>query len=93
MIFILKLTNYSIARLLTKAVSIGLFFGSCASTNDDAISQQEDFIKNHPTWNRNDFNFQKRKPEINVLEVIEKINENKKIDAKLDSIILSRTEE
>ena len=47
---------------LTLLLFIGFAFLSCASTNDDAIRQQEDFIKNHPTWKGHDFKFEKRKP-------------------------------
>ena len=64
-------------------------FWSCASTSDDALRQQENFIKNHPTWKGNSFNFEKRKPELNALEIIEKINKEKKMDAKIDSITLN----
>ena len=62
---------------------------SCASTSDDALRQQEVFIKNHPNWKDHDFKFEKRKPELNVGEIIEKIHDEKKINAKLDSIILN----
>ena len=75
---------------LTLLLFIGLAFLSCASTNDDAIRQQENFIKNHPTWKGHDFKFEKRKPKLNAEEIIEKINNEKKINAKLDSIILNR---
>ena len=33
----------------------------CAFTKKDAIEQQEDFIKNHPTWRDHDFGFGKKK--------------------------------
>ena len=66
-----------------------LAFWSCASTSDDAFKQQENFINNHPTWKGNSFNFEKRKPELNALEIIEKINKEKKMDAKIDSITLN----
>ena len=66
-----------------------LAFWSCASTSDDALKQQENFIKNHPTWKGNSFNFEKRKPELNALEIIEKIDNEKKMDAKIDSITLN----
>ena len=66
-----------------------LAFWSCASTSDDALRQQENFIKNHPTWKGHPLNFEKRKPELNALEIIEKINNEKKMDAKLDSITLN----
>ena len=69
---------------------ISLTFFSCASTSDDALIQQENFINNHPTWKGHDFKFEKRKPELNAVEIIEKINNEKKINAKLDSIILNR---
>ena len=66
-------------------------FWSCASTSDDALKQQEHFINNHPTWKGHSFNFEKRKPELNALEIIEKISEEKKMDAKIDSIILNQS--
>ena len=72
---------------------IGLPFWNCASTNDDAIRRQEDFIKNHPTWKGHDFEFEKRKPEPNALDLIEKINNEKKINAKLDSITLNLSQD
>ena len=68
-------------------------FWSCASTSDDALRQQENFIKNHPTWEGHPFNFEKRKPELNALEIIEKINKEKKMDAKIDSIILNQSKQ
>ena len=71
-------------------VSIPFVFLNCAATSDDAIRQQEDFINNHPTWRNHDFQFEKRNPELNAEEIIEKINAQKKIDAKLDSIILNQ---
>ena len=77
-------------KYLTLSIFICLAFWSCASTSDDALRQQEDFIKNHPTWKGHDFKFEKRKPELNADEIIEKINNEKKINAKLDSIILNR---
>tara|TARA_E500000075_G_C6764611_1_gene209204 strand:+ start:301 stop:576 length:276 start_codon:yes stop_codon:yes gene_type:complete len=73
----------SIKKVLPLPLFIVFAFLSCASTNDDAIWQQEDFIKIHPTWKGHDFKFEKRKPQLNAEEIIEKIN------AKLDSIILS----
>ena len=66
-------------------------FWSCASTSDDALKQQENFINNHPTWKGHSFNFEKRKPELNALEIIEKISKEKKMDAKIDSIILEQS--
>ena len=80
-----KLEKYTIFLFF-----ISLTFLSCASTSDDALIQQENFINNHPTWKGHDFNFEKRKPELNADEIIEKINNKKKINAKLDSIILNR---
>ena len=71
-------------------VSIPFVFLNCAATSDDAIRQQEDFINNHPTWRNHDFQFEKRNPELNAEEIIENINAQKKIDAKLDSIILNQ---
>ena len=43
---------------LTLLLFIVFAFLSCASTNDDAIRQQEDFIKNHPTWKGHDFKYE-----------------------------------
>ena len=68
-------------------IFIFLAFCSCASTSDEALRQQENFIKNHPTWKGHPLNFQKRKPELNAFEIIEKINNEKKMNAKIDSII------
>ena len=68
-----------------------LAFWSCASTSDDALRQQESFIKNHPTWKGHPLNFEKRKPELNALEIIEKINNEKKMNAKIDSIIIHQS--
>ena len=76
---------------LTLLPFIGLAFWSCASTSDDALRQQENFIKNHPTWEGHPLNFEKRKPELNALEIIEKINNAKKMNAKIDSIILNQS--
>ena len=80
---------------MTKYLKLLIFifsaFWSCASTSDDALRQQENFIKNHPTWKGNSFNFEKRKPELNALDIIEKINNEKKINAKIDSIILNQS--
>ena len=79
----------SIKKVFPLPLFIVFVFLSCASTNDDAIRQQEDFIKNHPTWKGHDFKFEKRKPQLNAEEIIEQINNEKKINAKLDSIILN----
>ena len=78
---------------LTLLIFIFSAFWSCASTSDDALRQQENFIKNHPTWKGNSFNFAKRKPELNALEIIEKINNEKKMNAKIDSIILNQSKQ
>ena len=78
-------------KYLTLLMFICLAFWSCASTSDDALRQQEDFIKNHPTWEGHPLNFEKRKPELNALEIIEKINNEKKMNAKIDSIILNQS--
>ena len=45
---------------LTLLIFIFSAFWSCASTSDDAIRQQENFIKNHPTWEGHPLNFEKR---------------------------------
>ena len=78
---------------MTKNPTLLMFFflaiWSCASTSDDALRRQENFIKNHPTWEGQPLNFEKRKPELNVIEIIEKINNEKKMDAKIDSITLN----
>ena len=72
-------------------IFICLSFWSCASTSDDALRQQENFINNHPTWKGHPFNFEKRKPELDADEIIEKINNEKKMNAKIDSIILNQS--
>ena len=80
---------------MTKHLTLLMFtfsaFWNCASTSDDALRQQENFIKNHPTWEGHSFNFEKRKPELNALEIMEKINKEKKMKAKIDSIILHQS--
>ena len=80
-------------KQFTLLLFIGLAFWSCASTSDDALRQQENFIKNHPTWEGHPLNFEKRKPELNALEIIEKINNEKKMNAKIDSIILNQSKQ
>ena len=60
-------------------VSITFIFWNCAATSDDALRQQEDFINNHPTWRNHDFQFEKRNPELNAEEIIDKINAQKKL--------------
>ena len=81
------------SKHLTLLMFIFLAFWSCASTSDDALRQQENFIKNHPTWEGHPLNFEKRKPELNALEIIEKINNEKKMNAKIDSIILNQSKQ
>ena len=81
------------SKHLTLLMFIFLAFWSCASTSDDALRQQENFIKNHPTWEGHPLNFEKRKPELNALEIIEKINNEKKMNAKIDSIILNQNKQ
>ena len=85
-----RFNSSSITKIFPLLLFIGLTFLSCASTSDDALRQQEDFIKNHPTWEGHPLNFEKRKPELNALEIIEKINNEKKMNAKIDSIILNQ---
>ena len=82
-----------ITKYLTLLMFTCLAFWSCASTRDDALRQQENFIKNHPTWEGHPLNFEKRKPELNALEIIEKINNEKKMNAKIDSIILNQSKQ
>ena len=81
------------SKHLTLLMFIFLAFWSCASTSDDALRQQENFIKNHPTWEGHPLNYEKRKPELNALEIIEKINNEKKMNAKIDSIILNQSKQ
>jgi hypothetical protein len=50
-------------------------------------------MKNHLTWKGHDFKFKKRKPESNAHDIIEKINNEKKINAKLDSITLNLSQD
>jgi len=80
-------------RHFTLFIFICFTLWSCASTSDDALRQQENFIKNHPTWKDHPLNFEKRKPELNALEIIEKINDEKKMNAKIDSIILNQSKQ
>tara|TARA_X000001036_G_scaffold374868_1_gene363448 strand:- start:255 stop:533 length:279 start_codon:yes stop_codon:yes gene_type:complete len=56
------------------AILVFCYFG-CSSTKRDAIEKQRDFIKTHPTWIGHDFEYKKRKPELNVDELIKVINE------------------
>ncbi len=48
-------------KYLTLLIFIFLAFWSCALTSDDALWQQENFIKNHTTWEGHPLNFEKRK--------------------------------
>jgi len=48
---------------------------SCSSTKKDAIEEQRDFIKAHPSWIGHDFGYKKRKPKLNFDELIKAINE------------------
>ena len=60
--------------------------GSCVSTKKDAIKQQEDFIKNHPTWRDHDFGFEKKKNHLDSNDISRAINE-KKLQSKSDAIV------
>ena len=65
-------------------------FSSCASTDQDidAIRQQENQIKNHPTWKHHDFGFKHRKPELNQDEIVKNIIEGDKIKSVSDTITI-----
>tara|TARA_Y100001970_G_scaffold274888_1_gene375359 strand:+ start:1246 stop:1506 length:261 start_codon:yes stop_codon:yes gene_type:complete len=67
-----------------------LFIGpfGCASTdkNIDAIRQQENLIKNHPTWKNHDFEFEKRKPEVDHDAIIKSILVGDSIKSISDTI-------
>jgi len=73
---------------MQKYLLLVLIFFSCASTNKDAIRQQEDLIKNHPSWKGHDFGFKKRKPEFDGNEIIKIINEEKKNKSIPDTILI-----
>ena len=73
---------------MKKYLLLVLIFFSCASTNKDAIRQQEDLIKNHPSWKGHDFGFKKRKPDTDIFEVVEAINQEKKNKSLRDSILI-----
>ena len=73
---------------MKKYLLLVLIFFSCSSTNKDAIRQQEDLIKNHPTWKGHDFGFKKRKPDTEIFEVVEAINQEKKNKSLRDSILI-----
>ena len=59
------------------AILIFSYFG-CSSTKKDAIEKQRDFIKTHPSWVGHDFGYKKRKPKLNVDELIKAMNEQSK---------------
>ena len=82
-----------ITKHLTLLLYIYLAFWSCTPTSYDALWQQKNFIKNHPTWKGHLLNFEKRKPNLNAIEIIEKINNEKKMNAKIDSIILNQSKD
>ena len=65
-------------------------FSGCASTdqNIDAIRQQENQIKNHPTWKNHDFGFKQRKPELNQDAIVKNIIEGDKIKSVSDTITI-----
>ena len=73
---------------MKKYLLLVLIFFSCASTNKDAIRQQEDLIKNHPSWKGHDFGFKQRKPDTDIFEVVEAINQEKKNKSLRDSILI-----
>ena len=73
---------------MQKYLLLVLMFFSCASTNKDAITEQEDFIKSHPNWKGHDFGFKKRKPDVDIFEVVEAINQEKKNKSLRDSILI-----
>ena len=60
--------------------------GSCTSTKKDAIVQQEDFIKNHPTWRDHDFGFDQKKNHLDANDISRAINEIK-LQSKPDTIV------
>ena len=73
---------------MKKYLFIVLIFFSCASNRKSAITEQEDFIKNHPNWKGHTFGFKERELNIDVFEVIEAINQEKKIQSIQDSIFV-----
>ncbi len=60
--------------------------GSCVSTKKDAIEQQEDFIKNHPTWRDHDFGFDQKKNHLDANDISRAIKEIK-LQSKPDNIV------
>ena len=67
-------------------------FSSCDSTDPDidAIRQQENQIKNHPTWKYHDFGFKQRKPELDHDAIVKNIIEGDKIKSVSDTIATSQ---
>ena len=67
-------------------------FSGCASTDPDidAIRQQENQIKNHPTWKYHDFGFKQRKPELDYDAIVKNIVEGDKIKSVSDTIAISQ---
>ena len=65
--------------------------GSCFSTKKDAIEQQEDFIKNHPTWRDHDFGFDQKKNHLDANDISRAINE-RKLQSKSDTIVKIKIE-
>mgnify|MGYP001189431718 FL=1 len=67
-------------------------FSGCASTDPDidAIRQQENQIKNHPTWKYHDFGFKQRKPELDHDAIVKNIIEGDKIKSVSDTIAISQ---
>ena len=65
--------------------------GSCVSTKKDAIKQQEDFIKNHPTWRDHDFGFDQKKNHLDANDISRAINE-RKLQSKSDTIVKIKIE-
>ena len=73
---------------MKKYLLLVLMFFSCASTRKDAITEQEDFIKNHPNWTGHAFGFKQSKPDSDIFEVVEAINQEKKNKPLRDSILI-----
>ena len=65
--------------------------GSCVSTKKDAIEQQEDFIKIHPTWRDHDFGFDQKKNHLDANDISRAINEIK-LQSKSDTIVKIKTD-
>ena len=73
---------------MQKYLLLVLMFFSCASNRKDAVTEQEDFIKSHPNWKVHNFGFKKRKPDADIFEVVEAINQEKKNKSLRDSILI-----